>query len=339
MIKTKMFAVSAVAAALLSMNCFITSCGSTPAEEPAPVVEEPVQEEKPVIEAEDGDFASANSSLLSAVEASRKLAIEAGAEEVNSVAFKACEADYETQKALIAGGTKDDLSKALNDLNTRYLALAEMAAAKEKKNKIDAQGFASYNQKSYDDGVKALEALGSAQTALLPGDVQLKNAKKVSAYFDAVLADAYRSLAKDSRKKAVAAKKNADSVKAAVSRKADYEKAVKFITDGDSQFVTGGAEQAVKSYADAERNFTQLYGEISEKRAKAQAAIEEAKKRVELSEQVAAKADIEKPLGDEKPEGIEDENTQLLEADDFTAQENSAAVIADEIESAEGDAK
>ena len=57
MIRTKLFAAFVATAAVVFP---FTSCGSTPAAEPAPVVEEPVQEEQPVIVTE-GDFASANS--------------------------------------------------------------------------------------------------------------------------------------------------------------------------------------------------------------------------------------------------------------------------------------
>ena len=59
-------------------------------------------------------------------------------------------------------------------------------------------------------------------------------------------------------------------------------------------------------------------------RAKAQAAIDEAKKRVAASENVAVQADIEKPLGDEPVEGIEEADTKLLEEDDYSEAENAA---------------
>ena len=178
----------------------------------------------------------------------------------------------------------------------------------------------------------------AAQSAVLPGAIQLKNAQTAGAYFDAVLNDAFRALAKDARKKAVASKKNADSVKAAVSRKTDYDKAVKFVTDGDSMFVTGGAEKAVDSYNQAAASFEKLYNDISEKRAQAQAAIDAAKKRVAESEQTAEQADETVPLGDEKVEGIEDEDTQLLESDDFSRQENAVVELNDDIEGGESSA-
>ena len=217
--------------------------------------------------------------------------------------------------------------------------LAALADAKAKKERIDREGFASYDQKSYDNGAQLLEGLSGADPVVLPGDNQLKQAQEASASFDAVLKAAFKSLAKDARKKAVAAKKDADSVKAAVSRKADYDSAVKLVKDGDSQFVTGGAEQAVTSYEKAAASFTSLYEDIFERRAKAQKAIEEAKKRVAESESNAVAADDEFPLGDKAVEGIVDENTQLLEADDFTSQENAAVVLSDDIAEEAGEEK
>lgn len=329
--------------ACVSLTLFV-ACGSTPDAQTEPVQEVPVAEETPVIEAEPEvpaeNFDEADAALLAAVEKSRDLAHKAGAAELNPAAFGAAETEYEAARTAIAGGSGNDLSGSLKDLNNRYLALAAAADAKAKKARIDSEGLASYNQRAYDNGSRKLEEVLSPESALLSGADQLKNAKAANESFDAVLADAFRALAKDARKKAVAAKKNADSVKAAVSRKADYEKSVKLVKDGDALFVTGGAEQSVSNYNKAAESFTKLFNEISEKRAEAQKAIEAAKARVAQSELNAAAADAEVPLGDQKVEGIEDEDAQLLEADDFSAQENSVVEISDDIEvTAGGDAK
>ena len=78
--------------------------------------------------------------------------------------------------------------------------------------------------------------------------------------------------------------------------------------------------------------FTKLFTEISDARAKAQAAIEAAKKRVSESAEVAVEADNKAPLTDGEVEGIEDEDAQLLSEDDFSATENEAAALEGSVE-------
>jgi len=127
------------------------------------------------------------------------------------------------------------------------------------------------------------------------------------------------------------AKKLADGVKASVSRKTDYDAAVKNFKDGDSNYVTGNPEGALANYTKAKESFNGLYNDIADKRAKAQAAIEAAKARVQESENAAIEADAQAPLGDGEVEGIEDENARLLEEDDFTAAENSTVEVSSDI--------
>lgn len=310
------------------------ACKSTPQEEP-PAAEETVEEpaEEPQEEpAEPQSYSDANAALLAKVEESRKSAMDAGAASANAAAFNAAEAEFASVKAAVSSGSSDDLSAALKDLDGRYKALAAIANAKKKKDRIDSLGYASYDQASYNEGSKTLEELTSPDAAVSFGSGLLNKASSAEAAFDKVLDAAFRSLARDERNKAFAAKKDADSVKAAVSRKDEYNKGVDSFKRGDSQYVTGDPEGSLKSYTSAKDVFVKLYSEISEARAKAQAAIEAAKARVSQSEEVAVEADRAAPLGDEEVEGIEDEDSTLLEADDFTEVESAAAELEESVE-------
>ena len=200
--------------------------------------------------------------------------------------------------------------------------MKSFAEAKAKKEKIDALGLASYNQKIYDEGAALIEELS--------GDNTLSSAewgtKAVSANgaMTAVLETGLRAKAREEREAAVEAQKKANSVKCYVSRKAEYETFVNAFKSGDQKFVTKNPEGALEKYTKAKNGFNELYESVGNARAKAQAAIDEAKKRVAASENVAVQADIEKPLGDEPVEGIEEADTKLLEEDDYSEAENAA---------------
>ena len=193
--------------------------------------------------------------------------------------------------------------------------------AKAKKEKIDALGLASYNQKIYDEGAALIEELS--------GDNTLSSAewgtKAVSANgaMTAVLETGLRAKAREEREAAVEAQKKANSVKCYVSRKAEYETFVNAFKSGDQKFVTKNPEGALEKYTKAKNGFNELYESVGNARAKAQTAIDEAKKRVAASENVAVQADIEKPLGDEPVEGIEEADTKLLEEDDYSEAESA----------------
>ncbi|MBE6354836.1 hypothetical protein [Treponema sp.] len=325
--KVRILALTALAVSALS---FI-ACGSTPEPEAAPVepvVEEPV--ETPAVEEPSEDYSDANKALLAKVEESRKAAVAAGAEDADPNGLAAADAVLEAQKALADSGA-GDMSAVLNDLNDRYLALEAYAKAKAKKDKIDSLDYSGYNKPSYDAGVKILEDLARPESNLVPGANRLKQAQSAEGAFDAVLNSAFKALAKEERTAAYEAKKLADGVKASVSRKTDYDAAVKNFKDGDSNYVTGNPEGALANYTKAKESFNGLYNDIADKRAKAQAAIEAAKARVQESENAAIEADAQAPLGDGEVEGIEDENARLLEEDDFTAAENSTVEVSSDI--------
>ena len=158
--------------------------------------------------------------------------------------------------------------------------------------------------------------------------VSAENAMKE---FNAVINVAYKKIAKENREEAIAAKKDADSVKAGVSRKAEYKEAADLIQTGDSLYSMQNAKKASEKYLEAADRFSYLYDDVSEKRAAAQAAIEEAKRKVQESAQFAEEADVKAPITGEG-EGIEDEDAVLLEADEYEDPEEAEADIAEELE-------
>ena len=128
---------------------------------------------------------------------------------------------------------------------------------------------------------------------------------------------AFKKLAKEERNGAFAAKKDADSVKAAVAEKDSYGKAVEDFKKGDSNYAMQNPEAALKNYQSAKGQFEVLFKTVSEKREAAQKAMEAAKNAVLETQNYAANADKEAPLTGEEVQGIEAEDAVLLEVETF----------------------
>lgn len=320
MIKSKIVMLSACFAAA---SLFMVSCGSKKEPEPAPVedtTEEPAAdssdstegqgEETPAEENTDGV-----ENIWASIDSSRQNAIDAGAENAAASAFASAEEEYNKLK----NGEASD--EELLALKARYAALKSLADAKAKKEKIDQLGLASYNQKVYDEGCGLIEELDQ-NTELSAAEWNTK-AVAADASMTAVLETGLRAKAREERNAAVEAQKKANSVKCFVSRKDEYKTFVNAFKSGDQNFVTKNPEGALEKYTKAKEGFEGLYAEVSEARSKAQQVIDEAKQRVAASEKTAEQADIDKPLGDEPVEGIEAEDTKLLEEDDYSSSANA----------------
>ena len=309
------------------------SCGSkkgaedTPAPE-APAVEEPAETIEETISEADNDLAMAG------MNAARQAAIDSGAQDYSQ--FDDLEALYAQIKEKADRG--EDVSAECADLAKKYEALAAYVKACELQEKMEDYEIPVLVQGAYDQGCADLEAYEalSADPASSGAD-QLAKATSAYASFKTVFATLSKELAKDARDEALAAKKDADSVKAGVSQKKDYNKAVDLFKRGDASYSMMGFESAFDYYDQSYDIFTALYEDISEKRAAALAAIEAAKKSVEESAAVAEEADLESPLtGD--VDGIEDEDAVLLEEDNYANPEDAEAYLSDDI-SIGGDAK
>ncbi len=318
----------------------LISCGSKKgAEETAepepPAVEETVEEtieetvEQGVSQAE-LDLALAN------MDNARQNAIDSDAEEYAPDFFDSLEEEYDELRKRAENG--EDVAAECNDLAKRYEALAAYVKALDAKETIDDYELPPLAKAAYDKGSKDLddfEAMFNDENA--KSDDLLAKATSAYASFKSVLVALYKDIVKDARADALEAKKDADSVKAGVSEKREYTRAVELFKKGDASYSMNGYEAACDAYDEAYDIFSTLYETISEKRAAALAAIEAAKKSVEESAQVAEEADLEAPLTGEV-DGIEDEDAVLLEEDDYANPEDAEIYLSEEL-SAGGDAK
>ena len=313
---------------------FFISCGSKPAaEEPAPEapavsdITEAVEDSAEKIADESLSEAAKLAQLMEQINDARQAAIEAGAD-------KNCPDQMNKLDYLLAGlKDSDNPDAAAKSIIDRYNLLANYSTAVETKKEIDENGYDSYAKNDYNRGVGNLEKVEAAfdadsadfdKTVFVAAENAVKD-------FNTVINVAYKKIAKEERENAMEAKKDADSVKAGVARKAEYKEATDLITTGDSLYAMQNAKKATEKYKEATEKLTYLYKDVSEKRAAAQAAIEEAKKRVAESEKFAEEADVKAPIT-EQVEGIEDEDAVLLEADDYDDPEDAEADIADELE-------
>ena len=290
---------------------FFVSCASAPkAEEQLP--EEVLEDVNAVEEITTVD----NSSALEQADLARQAAIDAKADKVAPIQFAATDALLKTLQAQAETGI--DVSIGLKDVQTRYEALEKYAKAMDSKARVDELGFASYDQATYDKGTQAIADLQNlfSETNIL-SSAMLEKANEAYSSFNSVLIGAFKKLAKEERNGAFSAKKDADSVKAAVAEKAAYGKAVEDFKKGDSNYAMQNPEAALKNYQSAKGQFEVLFKTVSEKREAAQKAMEAAKNAVLETQNYAANADKEAPLTGEEVQGIESEDAVLLEVETF----------------------
>ena len=313
---------------------FFISCGSKPAAEEetpeAPEVSEitdAVEDISDNIADESLSDAAKLAELMAQVNDARQAAIDAGAEEN-------CPDQMNRLDYLLSGlKDSDDPEAAAQSIIDRYNLLANYSKAVAAKDEVDENGYDEYAPNDYNRGLSNLEKVEAAFEADTDDYdkavfVYAENALKD---FNTVINVAYKKIAKEERENAMDAKRDADSVKAGVARKAEYKEATDLITTGDSLYAMQNAKKATEKYREAAEKLSFLFEDVSEKRAAAQAAIEEAKKRVAESEQFAEEADVRAPIT-EKVEGIEDEDAVLLEEDDYEDPEDAEADIAEELE-------
>lgn len=329
----KKFLVFISAAGLL-----LASCGSKPK------VEDPVQEQiasevseavdKIEEKAEEIKETTDNSSALAATEAARQAAISAGADKVAPDQLAAADALYKTLEPQAKSGV--NVSKALEDLKARYEALEKYAKALEEKTEIEENKFQSFDQASYNKGNEAISGFSNVLSAsTLSGSVMLEKADTAYKSYFAVLFKAYKSKAKEARTLAFKAKTNADSVKAGVAAKKEYTAAVEEFRSGDSSLAMQNPKAALGHYEKSAESFTKLYEDVKAKREATQKAMDEARAAVEQSKNYAVTADKENPLKGDDIEGIEKEDTVLLEEEKFEDPKESEAKIDADIDVAD----
>ena len=316
---------------------FFISCGSKPAPEEvepeAPVVEENVEPETPVVDETDNIIEPETeqlseeelAALIAKIDEAREVAILAGAEKNAPDLLNSIDGIYEKAK-------EENLQDNADSLILKYSILASYAKAKNAKIEIDENDLSGFAQKNYDEGVICLQKVEEALANIeeIEPNAQ-KDAESAYSNFTNVITIAYKKLAKEQRNLAYEAKVKSDSVRAGVSQKERYKEAADNFKSGDTLYSMQSPKKALEKYELAAQQFTELYEEVSEKRAAAQAAIEAAKRKVQESSQFAEQADEESPIT-EKLDGIEDADTVLLEEDDYENPEDAEADISEDID-------
>lgn len=302
---------------------FFISCGSKPAAEET-------KPEAPNLEQIDENVTDTNESsiesIIAKIDNARSEAVNAGAEELAPDQLKLVDELYESMKNK---NTLKDNSQLVID---RYNLLKNYCKAVNAKKEIDENGFIVYARKNYDEGLKNLEKVEKALANEEEMDSSVVFAAE-NAYksFNTVLIVAYKKLAKEQREYTYEAKKNADSVKAGVAQKERYAEAADKFQKGDASYAMQNPKRALELYIESEEDFLNLYNDVYEQRAAAQAALDAAKQRVAESAKYAEDADVRNPIT-EQVDGIEEEDTVLLEEDNYAAPEEAEADIAEALE-------
>ncbi len=272
-----------------------------------------------------------NTDILDATETARQSAINEGADKSYAAPFAATDAAFLALKAM--DGAKDN-SAELADIKARYEAMALAAKAKKLRERISNEGIDENYPDDFARGDKAI--LEDFDTMVVnpavSGQELSKKAKEGYDAYNAVIFKTYKKAAIDERKKAVEQKKACDAVRAQVARKDEYKSYADLIQSGDSKYAMQNVEAAYTLYSQATEKFGSLAEDVAAKRAEAQKKIDEAKAKVQASDEYAEKADSEKPLGEEPVAGIEDEGTTLLEADQFDNPDDGVIKIDENIE-------
>ena len=278
--------------------------------------------------------AADNTAALDAAENARRAAVKAGADKAAPDQFNDTDARYnELMKRSKAG---ENVTVELADVTARYRALEEYTKAAALKKRIDELGFQSYDKTNYNKGANALkEAENLSADKAAAGAKLYEYAHTAYASLGTALQNAFRMRAREERTAAFNAKRNADSVYAAVAQKKAYDGGVADFRSGDTSYAQQDAENALKHYGDARKTFEKLYADISEKRAAAQKAIEEAKAKVAATSEYAVQADKEAPLTGSNIKGIEDENAVLLKSETYDDPSKAAQAVPETVSDTE----
>ena len=289
-----------------------------PVVEEAPVAEEPVQE----------DYTAQKDELQQKIKDARQKSLDAGAADVFAGNFPGAD---EAASKLSAGDEsldfdayKANVKKAL-DL---YKAYEKAALAYKAYTKILQFEFENNDPENFEKGQSLYAEFAELANANEDSALMLEKAEGALAAYTAVLDSSFKKLADSEREKTVAAKRDADSIKASVAGKKDYEAAEKHMTDGDAAYSRMSWENSWNLYKDATAGFTEVYRVVSEKRAYAAEQIEKARKRTEEVASFAEQADEIAPLPEsaEDEEDAEDEEIEAAAENEVPAVEETPVV-------------
>lgn len=265
---------------------------------------------------------------LSLADNARTAAIEAGADKLGN-AFEVTEQKY---KEALDAAENGDAGSLLEDVAMQYNALENYAKALVLKKQIDSEKLADYDKTNYDIGEKAMTGLDAMFGDPNSSSKELLDRSKTALdAYTKVLSNASKQRATNARLDAVEAKRRVDSVMAGVTQKQEYASSVEQIILGDDSFRSGDADTANTYYIEAKNRLDALYAKVSELRARADAAVESAKKSVAASAQYALEADINTPIIDENQPGIEKPDAILIEMETYDDPKSAEIDIPDSI--------
>ncbi len=229
----------------------------------------------------------------------RAEAVSAGAPEYFPEQFGM--ADSAAESAL-AKRTSGDLPGAYDEAQIalmRYRTLINGMKALALKESIDRNDFAQYAQTEYDQAhvqfQAAVDAYGVSDAASYEASVETLRLASI------VNNEGYRNWSTAEKAKADEIRALCDSIKAQKAAKAPYAQALASYTGAESFGAANTWEPAYFSYADAVKQFADVYQQVTLKRNAADLAIAAAKARQQESSGLARQADELAPL----PEGTE----------------------------------
>ncbi len=285
---------------------FLFGCKTPPKKEAEPPA--PVQ----TIKDSGAEEHKTNGMLEAQIAEARQKAVDAGAESFFPNELTVVDIAYrEAQTVKDAGGDAAEFDKKAADILEQYRALEQAALAADARKKINDMNFAGYAQADYDAAEKAFSGIEQLFNTGADGKDLYAQAKTAADRYRSVLNAAYGALAQKEREKVIALKKKADEIKASVADETGYANAVAFYTRAEQEFKTGENESAYNNFVTCYGMLEPVYRDVAKKRALAEEALARAKRRVEESDAMAAKADSMVPI--EKVESLEPiENTQAV---------------------------
>lgn len=273
----------------------------------------------------EAEIAKKTEKAVANADAAREAAIKAGAEKYYPKLLSDIDKEYESLKKKIAANPGTDYSANIEEIAKKYEALEKASLARKMQEDISKLDFdfTSVDKNAAQTGADALKKFNSLNSNA-SGDELLSNAEAAYKAYKTLMDKGYKAMAARERSDALKAKKDADSVKAAVAKKTkeQYTQAANKFVRADAAYSRGSTYDAYNGYKEVKESYTELYEIVKQDREAAQAALEKAKQRVAEAATYSAEADTIAPIT-EKVAGIEDESTTLLEKDNFANPEDA----------------
>ncbi|UTC74433.1 hypothetical protein E4O03_09435 [Treponema sp. OMZ 792] len=228
------------------------------------------------------------------VNKARKKAVELGADKAYTELFQVPEAlKQKADSDAQAGNYKAAIAK-YNEAIIRYDTLSNLMNASSLRAEIESNNFGRYSPADYVDAERF--SINTIDHYRLDHKMAKEASEDAVKLYKKVAAKGYLEFTKTAKDTAKEYKDDCDSIKAARSRKEEYNKAVRTYNKGKSAADRADYKEAYISYNEAAKLFAKLYEEVSLKRAEAEKAMAEAAMRQQESSDLALEADKEAPL-------------------------------------------